>query len=157
MVRVHPLRLVLAVPERAAAGVGQGQAVRVTVEGDPAIHPGRVVRLSPSFQEQSRTLTIEAEVPNERGALRPGAFARAEIVTVAAERAVFVPASSVVTFAGIEKVITVRDGKAVEHRVTTGRRDGDRVEITEGLDGGEPVVLEPGNLIGGQPVRVVGG
>jgi RND family efflux transporter MFP subunit len=155
MVRVHPLRLVLAVPERAAAGVREGQAVRVTVEGDTAVHPGRVARLSPSFQEQSRTLTIEAEVPNERGLLRPGAFARAEIVTAAAEPVIFVPASSVVTFAGIEKVLSVHEGKAVEKRVLTGRRDGTRVEITEGLQAGEPVVLDPGNLVGGQPVRVV--
>ncbi len=155
LVRVHPLRLRLAVPERAAPRVRVGQPVRVTVEGDPSMYEGRVARLSPAIDEASRTLLVEAEVPNEQGRLRPGAFARAEIVTDTDRRAVFVPASAVVTFAGIEKVITVRDGRAVEARVRTGRRDGNRVEVVEGLAAGTPVVLEPGNLVGGQPVTVV--
>jgi RND family efflux transporter MFP subunit len=155
LVRVHPLRLRLAVPERAATRVRVGQTVRVTVEGDSNAHEGRVARLSPAIDERSRTLLIEAEVPNERGLLRPGAFARAEIVTHTDQPAVLVPASAIVTFAGIERVITVQDGKAVETRVRTGRRDGDRVEIVEGLEAGTPVVVEPGNLVGGQPVAIV--
>jgi RND family efflux transporter MFP subunit len=154
LVRIHPLRLVLAVPERAAADVRVGQEVQVTVEGDPTVHRGRVVRLSPAIHEASRTLTVEAEVPNERGALRPGAFARARIVLGAAQPAVFVPASAVVTFAGVEKVLTVADGRIVERRIVTGRRERDRVEVVEGLGAGEPVVVEPGNLAPGQPVAV---
>jgi len=154
LVKMHPLRLQLAVPERAAGGVRAGQDVRVSVDGDPGVQTGRVVRLSPSIQEQNRTLTVEAEVPNPTGALRPGSFARAEIVIAADQPAVFVPASSIVVFAGIEKVLLVRDGKAEERRVVTGRREGERVEIVEGLKAGDPVVAQPGNLTGGQPVVV---
>lgn len=154
LVRIHPLRLVLAVPERAAAEVRVGQEVEVTVEGDPAVYRGRVARLSPAIHEANRTLTVEAEVPNERGRLRPGAFARAQIVLGVAQPAVFVPASALVIFAGVEKVLTVKDGRIVERRVTTGRREPDRVEIVEGLAAGEPVVVEPGNLAPGQPVAV---
>lgn len=155
LVRVHPLRLRIAVPERAASQVRIGQTVRVIVEGNSSAHEGRVARLSPAIEEASRALQIEAEVPNERGLLRPGAFARAEIVTRTDQPVVLVPASAIVTFAGIEKVITVHDGKAVETRVRTGRREGDRVEIVEGLEAGTPVVVAPGNLVGGQPVTVI--
>jgi HlyD family secretion protein len=154
LVRLHPLRLRVAVPERDAPGVRVGQAVRVRLEGDSAEHTGRVARLSPTIQEQSRTLVVEAEVANPDGRLRPGAFARAEIVVEADRPAVLVPAAAIVTFAGLEKVIGVQDGKAVEKRIRTGRRVGDRVEILEGLAAGEPVVAEPGNLTGGQPVTV---
>lgn len=154
LVKIHPLRLQLAVPERAAADLRVGQEVRVSVDGDAAVHRGRIVRLSPSIQEQNRTLTIEAEVPNQAGALRPGAFSRAEIVVAADQPAIFVPTSSIVVFAGIEKVLTIREGKAQERRVVTGRREKDRVEIVEGLKVGEPVVVEPGNLVGGQSVVV---
>jgi RND family efflux transporter MFP subunit len=154
LVRVHPLRLVLAVPERSAIGIRIGQEVRVGVDGDPTTYRGRVARLSPSIQEQSRTLAVEAEVPNERGTLRPGAFARADIVVAADQPTVFVPASAIVVFAGIEKVLTVQDGRAVERRVQTGRRETDRVEIVSGLTAGEAVVVEPGNLVGGQRVTV---
>jgi RND family efflux transporter MFP subunit len=155
LVRLHPLRLRLAVPEREAAGVQVGQAVQLTVEGDTAQHGGRVARLAPAIQEQNRTLTIEAEIPNEKGLLRPGSFARASIVTRTAQAVVMVPASAIVTFAGIEKVMSVKDGKSVERRVQTGRREGNRVEIVSGLTAGEMVVAEPGNLAGGQVVTPV--
>jgi RND family efflux transporter MFP subunit len=154
LVRVHPLRLRVTVPERDAAAIRAGQSVRVRLEGDAAEHEGRVSRLSPALQEQNRTLSVEAEVPNPQGKLRPGAFARAEIVVEADRKAVLIPASAIVAFAGMEKVIGVKDGRAVEKRIRTGRRVGDRVEVLEGLALGEPVVVEPGNLAGGQPVAV---
>jgi RND family efflux transporter MFP subunit len=154
LVKTHPLRLQLAVPERASTDVRVGQEVRVSVDGDTGVHRGRIVRLSPSIQEQNRTLTIEAEVPNPAGVLRPGSFSRAEIVIAADQPAVFVPTSAIIVFAGIEKVLTVREGKAVERRVVTGRREKDRIEIVEGLKAGEPVVVDPGNLAGGQAVVV---
>jgi RND family efflux transporter MFP subunit len=147
----------VAVPEREAAAVRIGQAVRVSVEGDPATYSGRVVRLSPTIEEQQRTLLVEAEIPNEQGRLRPGSFAKSEIVAGADDRALLVPASAIVTFAGIEKVMSVADGKAVERRVTTGRRVDGQVEITRGLKPGDPVVVQPGNLVGGQAVTVVDG
>jgi RND family efflux transporter MFP subunit len=155
LVRLHPLRLRLAVPERAAAGIEVGLEVRVEVDGDAVERTGRVARLSPAYDEGSRTLMVEAVVPNEDGALRPGAFARGRIVTVAAEPSLVVPSSALVSFAGIEKVIVVQDGKSVERRVRTGRRVGGEVEVLEGLQAGEAVVLEPGNLVGGQPVDVM--
>jgi RND family efflux transporter MFP subunit len=155
LVRVHPLRLRLAVPERAAPGIRIGQTVRITVEGDATVYTGRVARLSPTIQEQNRTLLVEAEVPNEQGQLRAGAFARGEILSESTQTVVLVPASSIVTFAGIAKVLSVKDGKSVEKRVQTGRREGDLIEIAEGVKAGELVVVEPGNLVGGQPVTII--
>ncbi len=155
MVRVHPLRLRLEVPEREASSIRTSQDVKLTVEGDPEPHTGRVARISPALREDSRTLLVEAEVPNPDGRLRPGSFAKAEIVTRSGEPAVLVPVSAVISFAGIDKVLGVADGKAVEKRVRTGRRSGDRVEILEGAAAGDTVVLEPGNLVDGQPVTVV--
>jgi RND family efflux transporter MFP subunit len=154
VVRTHPLRLRLSVPERVAISVHLGQPVQVKVEGDATVYQGRVARVSPAISEEDRTLLVEAEVPNAHGRLRPGAFAEAEIITAAKERAVFVPASAIVTFAGIDKVFTVHDGLSVENRVQIGRRVDERVEIVEGLHPGELVVMEPGNLVGGQPVSM---
>lgn len=154
LVRVDPLRLRLEVPEREAARVRAGQTVKVRVEGDDTEHPGRVVRLSPAIAEDSRTLLVEVEVTNRTGRLRPGAFATGDIVVDVADPAVIVPASAVVTFAGIDKVVTVDAGKAVEKRVELGRREGDRVEVVEGLRAGERVIVDPGNLVSGDAVKV---
>jgi membrane fusion protein, multidrug efflux system len=154
LVRIHPLRLRVSVPEREAIGVKVGQLVRLTIEGDASVYSGRVARLAPIVQELNRTLAVEAEIPNERGLLRAGAFARAEIVTEAAQPIVTVPAAALIVFAGVEKVLVVRDGKTAEIRVQTGRRLGDEIEIVDGLKRGEQVVDNPGNLTGGQAVSV---
>jgi RND family efflux transporter MFP subunit len=153
VVRQHPLRLQLAVPERAAANLRVGQVVRVTVEGDAEAYRGRVARLSPAIAEGTRTLAIEAEVPNEQGRLRPGMFARAEIVTDEA-LAIVVPHSALVVFAGVEKVLLVKDGKVHEQRVRTGRRVGDQVEIVDGIATGDVVITAPGGLADGTSVRI---
>ena len=154
LVRIHPLRLRVAVPEREAGAVRTGHLVRLTIDGDPTVYTGRVARLAPIVQELNRTLMVEAEVPNERGLLRAGAFARAEIVTETTQTIVTVPASALIVFAGVEKVLVVRGGKTAEVRVQSGRRLGEDVEIVEGLKQGEPVVDRPGNLTGGQAVSV---
>ncbi|MDW8239249.1 MAG: efflux RND transporter periplasmic adaptor subunit [Acidobacteriota bacterium] len=153
LVRMNPLRLRAEVPERDAANVRIGQLVRVTVEGDPTTYTGYIKRLSPTIIQQNRMLVVEAEVQNN-GTLRPGSFARVQIVTQDQTPALTVPNSAIVTFAGIEKVIAVQDGKAVEKPVTTGRRTAEQTEITAGLRVGEVIVVEPGNLQSGQPVRV---
>ena len=154
LVRIHPLRLRVSVPERESSGVRVGQVVRLSIEGDPTVYSGRVVRLAPIVQELNRTLTVEAEIPNERGVLRAGAFARAEIVSEAPQPIVTVPASSLIVFAGVEKVLVVRGGKTAEVRVQTGRRMGESIEIVDGLKRGEQVVDNPGNLAGGTAVSI---
>jgi RND family efflux transporter MFP subunit len=155
ILNVNPLRLRIPVPERAAGGVHHGQQVRLRLDPQPKVYYGRVTRLSPAIDEANRTLLVEAEVPNENGELRPGAFVRAELLAENKELAVFVPATALVAFAGLEKVITVENGKSVEKVVRTGFRDTARVEIVEGLKAGELVVTKPGNLVGGRPVTIV--
>jgi RND family efflux transporter MFP subunit len=157
IVRMHPLRLRMSVPEREAQQVRVDQEVQVRVEGDTAVYVGRVARVSPAIDEASRTLMVEAEVPNPKALLRPGSFASASIVSSNEDPAISIPTSALVTFAGVEKVLTVQDGKVVEKRVSVGRRERDRLEIVSGLAAGEQVIAQPGNLVEGTPVRVAGG
>jgi RND family efflux transporter MFP subunit len=152
IVKMHPLRLRLAVPERDASHVALGQTVEVRVEGGRASARGTVKRLSPAVDEATRTVMIEAEVPNEQDALRPGAFATAEIVVDPDAPAVLVPASTVVTFAGVSKVLGIADGRVVEKRIRVGRRAGERVEVLDGVSAGDALITEPGNLTAGQAV-----
>ncbi|HKZ79563.1 MAG TPA: efflux RND transporter periplasmic adaptor subunit [Pyrinomonadaceae bacterium] len=154
VVRMDPLRLKAEVAERDAKNVRYGQNVRLTVEGDPNVYLGQIKRLSPVIAEQNRMLLVEADVRND-GKLRPGSFARAEIVTNDAKMAVTVPNNAIVTFAGIEKVIVVQNGKALEKPITTGRRNGEWTEVIAGVNIGDQVVVDPGNLQSGQPVEVV--
>ncbi len=151
IVRINPLRLRVEVPEREAHNIRNGQSVRVSVEGDPNSYLGYIKRLSPTIGEQNRVLAVEADVANN-GRLRPGAFVKAEIITNQSATAVTVPVNAIVTFAGIEKVIVVENGKAIEKPVTTGRRGSDWIEIKSGVNVGDTVVMDPGNLQSGQAV-----
>jgi RND family efflux transporter MFP subunit len=154
VVKMDPLRLRAEIPERESRTVRTGQDVRVTVEGDPVVYLGKIMRLSPVIAEQNRVLLVEADVRNN-GTLRPGSFAHAEIVTNDAKMAVTVPNNAIVTFAGIEKVIIVQNGKALERPITTGRRSNEFTEVVAGISVGEKVVVDPGNLQSGQAVEVV--
>ncbi len=153
LVKIDPLRLRLQVPERECILVRTGQVVRLFIEGDTNAYSGQIARLSPALDEAARILLVEADVP-ACGSLRAGLFARASIVVDERQQGLSVPAEALITFAGIEKVVAVEENKAVEKTVVTGRRGPDWVEIISGIQLGEPVVLAPGGLRTGEPVRV---
>jgi multidrug efflux pump subunit AcrA (membrane-fusion protein) len=92
-----------------------------------------VSRVSPIVVQSSRSVRIEADVPNENLELQAGLFAEAEITVDATATALAVPASAVSQFAGVQKVWVVRDGRAAQTTVRTGRRDKQRIEILDGL------------------------
>ena len=152
LVKTDPLRLRLHVPERDASQVSTGQVVRLAVEGDTNRYSGRIARLSPALDEQTRMLLVEADVPRS-GSLRPGLFARGQIVISQNEPTLAIPQPCLMTFAGIEKVILAENGKAVEKVISTGRREGGWVEVLSGLSPGEEAVANPAGLRTGSPVN----
>lgn len=154
VVRVDPLRLRLEVGELDAARVRHGQRVSAVVEGVAQEVAGAISRLSPELGARSRTLIVEVDLPNAELRLRPGSFARAVIVTDPAAAALVVPAAALASFAGIDKLFLIEDGRAVERRVTLGRADAGLLEVVAGLAAGEEVVLAPAGLQAGDPVRV---
>jgi multidrug efflux pump subunit AcrA (membrane-fusion protein) len=85
---------------------------------------------------------IEADVPNETLELQAGLFAEAELVVNPDAHAIVVPASAVSRFAGVQKVWLVADGVARQQTVRTGRDDGSRVEIVDGLEVGNQLVRD---------------
>jgi len=156
LVRVDPVRLRIEVPEREVDRVHIGQQVRIHIAGEERVREGVIARASPSITAASRSLLLEAELANPDAVMRPGSFARAEIVVDADSRSLTVPLDAIVSFAGIDKVFVVRDGRAVETPITTGRRDAERVEIVGGLAAGDVVVRAPGNLETGAAVTSAG-
>ena len=154
LVRVDPVRLRAEVPERDAAKIRVGQKVILQLEGSELVRTSKVSRLSPVISAENRMLLVEADFENPDGVLRPGFFAKANIVVDDSRQGLFVPQSAVVTFAGIQKVFTVENGKAVERQVTTGVTRSGEIEIVEGLEGGSTVVLAPGNLRDGQTLEI---
>jgi multidrug efflux pump subunit AcrA (membrane-fusion protein) len=140
IVATQTLRLQGEVPERFASQVALGRAVRMEVEAYPGqMFPCTITRINPSVDSENRSFLVEASVPNPKGLLKPGFFAKAVIVTGMDRNVPFVPEEAVVSLAGNVKVYVIEGNKAEEHRVRTGiRRDG-LVEILEGVKIGQIV------------------
>jgi membrane fusion protein, multidrug efflux system len=136
-----PLKLRALVTERRLGTVAVGQNVLIQVEAFAEQFAGRVSRVSPAVDRTTRAFSIEIAAPNADHRLKPGSFATAEI-EVARESALMVPESSIVVFAGVQKVMVVKDGKIKEQRVELGDGIGDKsnrfIEIRTGLTADSP-------------------
>ena len=140
VVRTNPLRVRIDVPEQAIASVREGQSVSVSTSAYPEqTFAGRVARISPNVSQQSRTLTVEAEVENPGGLLRPGQFATVRILLPQTDPAVLVPARAVRREGETTRVYVVQDGVARERLVQTGQSEGDLVEVRGGVSEGDLV------------------
>ena len=130
-----PIRLWSQVPEQYSEDVRVGQRVRLSTRAHPGVAiEGKVVRINPSVDSSSRTFQVETLVPNERGLLRPGGFAKASIITDAEARAAVVPLDSIVRFAGVTKLFIVENGKARSiNDIKTGNEGRGWIEVTSKL------------------------
>jgi RND family efflux transporter MFP subunit len=140
-----PIKLRAMVPERYVSEVKVGQKVKARVEAYPGVDFwGSVSRINPQIDPDNRTFSIEVLLPNDDHRLKPGAFARASVETRVDPRVVFAPREALISFAGVDKVFTVDQGKAVEINVRPGDAhspDNAYVEIVKGLKGDEHVVV----------------
>ena len=158
IVRVDPLRVRLKVPEKVAAWISIGQAVRVEVEAFPGrTFTGTVARMSPSVDAQTRTLEVEALLQNADGQLKPGFFAKATIASNQVDSALMVPEAAVRYVFGVYKIFTVKDHRLHEQEVKLGERSGDDVEIVDGLTAKDTIAVAPEGqeLREGSPVEPV--
>ena len=156
LVDPDPIKFRADVPERHLAEIKVGQDVDVVVQAFEGAFKGRVARISPQVNANNRTFQVEIHIDNPDGRLRPGGFARGSIRTRQEENVLFVPQEAVVTFIGITKVFAIKEGKAVELRVSTGVQDGQSLEVTAaGLSAGDQVAITGvSRLANGVPVEV---
>lgn len=131
---IHPLKLDFRVPELSLADVRKGQAVKVTVDAlSGKAFEGEIYAIDPVVDVAGRAIRIRARVPNPKGELSPGLFARVLVTVGRRENALLIPESAV--FAREEKpyVYRVVEGRAVRTAVVLGQRRPGFVEVREGL------------------------
>lgn len=155
VVRTNPLRVRIDIPEQSIPSIAVGQSVSVTTSAWPdRSFSGRIARVSPNVTPTSRTMTVEAEIENSSGALKPGQFATIRILQSRAEPALLIPARAIKTEAGVNRVYVIKDGRAQERVVQLGQTEGDLVEIKAGVAADEPVATSNLELLAdGMAVR----
>ncbi len=157
IVRTGTLRLKIDVPEQSLGKVAVGQSISLQTSAYPDRNfAGTVVRMLPSLNATARTLTVEAEVPNVEGLLKPGQFATVRVTQSRPENAILIPVSAVKTENDLNKVYVIKDGAAREYLVQLGLLEADMIQIKSGIAEGDVVATSNlGSLFDGVFVQQV--
>lgn len=128
--------------------VKRGQEVKVSVPAFPgSTFSGRVILVSSVVDPETRSVKVRTEVPNPDGRLKPDMFANVQIITDVNRNAISIPQSAVLKD-GEKTVVFVVDRNGYKKcQVTTGIQSSDRVEIIDGLNAGDKVVVKGNYLL----------
>jgi RND family efflux transporter MFP subunit len=142
IVRTSVLRMKIDIPEQSVGKVATGQSISLQTSAYPDRNfAGTVVRMSPSVNAEARTMTVEAQVANVDGLLKPGQFATVRITQSKPEPAVMIPVAAVKTEGETNKVYVIKDGFAREQFVQLGLLENDLIQVKQGVIEGDMVAV----------------
>jgi RND family efflux transporter MFP subunit len=149
LMRTDILRVFVNVPQVFATGIRVGQDAAVFRREDPLKQfAGKVTRTADALDPNTRTLLTEVQVPNPDGALRPGMYLQVKFLFTREFAPVLVPAAAVVTRTDGPMLALLDGNQTVRYRkVQLGRDYGAEVEVLAGLQGGETVIVRPGDAL----------
>ena len=149
MARDDVLRVSVQVPQSAAVSMHDGVEAAVTVSQlEGQIFHGRVNRSSEALAASSRALTVEVDVDNRRHELRAGLFVNVTFAIPRTKPAVSVPADTLVfNQNGLQVAVVEPENQIRLQQVKIYRDLGKSVELSEGLRGGEQIVVSPPALL----------
>ena len=148
IVKTGTLRLRIDIPEQSIGKVAIGQGISLQTSAYPDRNfAGTVARILPSLNTTARTLTVEAEVANVDGLLKPGQFATVRITQSKPENAVMVPAAAIKAEGDINKLYIVKDGVAREQIVQTGLLENGLIQVKNGVAEGDLIATSNVNSL----------
>ncbi len=155
---IGSLKLDFRVPEALLSKIAKDQDLNVRVDAYPKdTFSGKIFAIEPAIDAQTRTVLLRARVPNPEGKLKPGLFARVNLILERRGTALVVPEEAIVPKGNAFLVVKVVDGKAEFVPVKIGRRRPGEVEIVDGLKVNDTVITDGQiKLQPGAPVTVMG-
>jgi len=157
LVQTDTLRVMLNVPQSAAARVRRGMSARVLVRdaGDSAV-TGTVVRTAGAIDPTTRTLLTEVHVPNRSRKLLPGMYAQVQFAVPSTGASLRIPAIALIVRGDGTQVARVKDNAVELVPVTLGRDFGTTLEVLDGVQAGDALIVNPPeSLSNGLRVRAV--
>lgn len=148
ILRTSTLRMKIDIPESDIGKVATGQGISLSTSAYPDRNfAGTVVRIAPSLNATARTMSVEAEVQNSEGLLKPGQFATVRITQSKPEAAVVIPVKAVKTVGDTNSVFVIKDGIAREQFVQLGLLEGDMIQVKRGIVDGDRVAISNLSLL----------
>jgi HlyD family secretion protein len=130
------------IPQDQAALLKLGDKAAITVPGEEDPIEGKVTVVSPALDPNSTTVEVWVQAKNPKGRLRPGTSVQISMLARAVPNSLVVPAAAVLTSPDGSNYVMVAgsDNKAHQKTVKIGIKQGDQVQIVEGLAEGERVI-----------------
>ena len=149
---LNELQVVAEVYERDLSRVSKGVAVTVTVEAYPdETFSGTIVYVGDVVDPTTRTIKVRCNVTNRDLKLKPEMFARVRLRVGSSRPVLALPKEAVIEVGGQAYVfVQAADGRYVRRPVVTGTMSGDTIQIREGLQSGERVVVKGALLLKGE-------
>jgi len=159
LVHMETLKVLANVLEKDIALVKPGMKAKILTETYPEEpFEGTIVRINKALDLATRTLQAEINVPNPGRLLKPGMFAKIEVMLTDKPDALAIPREAVLEEGGKQAVFVVEGNQALRKRVVTGIEQGELIEVVEGLKDGEKVVVKgQASLTDRSTIRVVEG
>jgi len=157
LAQTDPIRVYVSVPEAYAPSIRSGLGAFLELTQYPGQKfDGRVVRTAESIDPGTRTLLTEVDVPNHNGALLPGGYSQAHLQVNVTGARLAVPVNALLFRSeGLRAVVVDANHRAHLRSITVGRDYGTTLEVLQGLDVNDWIVLNPADsLDDGQEVRV---
>ncbi len=157
IVDLDPVNIDFSVPESFLGSFKVGDIVDVTVEGYDILPMDAPIKaISPEIDIATRTVMVRAVMENPELALLPGMFARVYLNAGTAKDAVVISEGAIERDSDEEFVMRIEEGVAIRTVIDTGFRDGQEVEVTNGLKPGDQIVIAGQfKLQDGQEVTVI--
>ena len=127
------------IPSKYAQVIKEGDSINCTIEGIGVISSS-IYSLSPSIDPETQTLEARALYSNSKGVI-PGSYARIRLDVTEKENALMIPTQAVIPKLNGQELYVVKKGKAVKLDVMTGIRTASMIEITEGIESGDSVII----------------
>lgn len=130
------------IPQQSAALLKVGDKAEVSVPGMDTSFPGKVSVVSPALDPGSTTVEVWVTLKNPHERLKPGTSVQVSMIAKSVPDALVVPVASLLTASdgSVSVMLAGNDGHAHQTSVKTGIREGDQVQIVEGLHAGDKVV-----------------
>jgi HlyD family secretion protein len=142
IVRIDPLKVTAEIPERMAPWIHVGEPVTLYVDAYPGqAIAGKVSRISPAVNTQTRAFPFEALVPNGQGLLKPGTFARVHIESGKVDQVMTLSYGAIQYRYGVNRVFVVQGDHLGARELKVGDRLGDRIEVVSGVKAGETIAV----------------
>ena len=157
LAQTDPLRVYVSVPETYAPSIHAGLSAYLELTQYPGQKfQGKVVRTAEAIDPTTRTLLTEVDVPNHDGALLPGGYAQAHLQVKVTGARLVVPVNALLFRSeGLRAVAVDANHRTHLKQLTIGRDYGTTLEVLQGLDANDWIVLNPADsLEDGQEVRV---